>query len=308
MSIIADTAIDELSFDASAWDPYLPVAWRFLDAGRVAAGQEPEWARDDPAVANCAEYLTALTAAAADERKLSAVEDRWPEIAAAHELAERGGPGLWELQARLLAGEGNEEIAGRCRLFEALTGYMPPEFERFMQFNAETGELEPITDGPGELPRPVVMANPSGTHAMGIYAPPQTLHNTTGPTYETTNYRPGTLKSFVAPENENLERLRRPRLYFGFNWLASRITAPAGNSPSMGATRSRLSPMISLALMRMPSTPLPWTTSRGNRGPPKQLLATSMSWMLGNPAWWRVSRNVSSPRATLSRTSRLPMR
>jgi hypothetical protein len=71
----------------------------------------------------------------------------------------------------------------RQAVFEALTGYMPQEFERFMQFNAETGELEPITDGPGELPRPVVMAIPSGTHAMGIYASPQTLHNTTGPTY-----------------------------------------------------------------------------------------------------------------------------
>jgi hypothetical protein len=68
-------------------------------------------------------------------------------------------------------------------VFEALTGYMPAEFERFMQFNEQSGELEPVSDGPGELPHPVVLSVPNGTHAMGIYAPPQTVRNTTGPTY-----------------------------------------------------------------------------------------------------------------------------
>jgi hypothetical protein len=67
--------------------------------------------------------------------------------------------------------------------FEALTGYMPPEFARFLQFNPQTGELEPLSDGPGEQPRPVVFAVSGGTHAMGIYAPPQPASNTAGPTY-----------------------------------------------------------------------------------------------------------------------------
>lgn len=67
--------------------------------------------------------------------------------------------------------------------FEALTGYMPPEFERFLQFNPQSGELEPLSDGPGEGPNPVVLAVPSGAHAMGIYAPPQRDMNTAGPTY-----------------------------------------------------------------------------------------------------------------------------
>ena len=67
--------------------------------------------------------------------------------------------------------------------FEALTAYMPVAFEHFLQFNPKSGELDPLSDGPAEGPNPVVFALPSGTHAMGIYAPPQSNLNTTGPTY-----------------------------------------------------------------------------------------------------------------------------
>jgi hypothetical protein len=67
--------------------------------------------------------------------------------------------------------------------FEALTGYMPPEFEKFLQFNPRTGDLEPLSDGPGEGPNPVVLSVTDGAHAMGIYAPPQPAAKTTGPTY-----------------------------------------------------------------------------------------------------------------------------
>lgn len=68
-------------------------------------------------------------------------------------------------------------------VFEALTGYMPAGFETFQQFNPQSGTLEPINDGPGEIPRPVVLSIPGGSHAMGIYAPPQPSENMTGPTY-----------------------------------------------------------------------------------------------------------------------------
>lgn len=67
--------------------------------------------------------------------------------------------------------------------FEALTGYLPPEFSRFHQFNPEAGKLEPLSDGPGEINRPVVLATETGSHAMGIYAPPQPQPNTSGPRY-----------------------------------------------------------------------------------------------------------------------------
>ena len=68
-------------------------------------------------------------------------------------------------------------------VFEALTGYMPPEFGRFLQFNPQTGALEPLTDGPGEIARPVVLATADGSHAMGIFSPPQNAPHVSGPTF-----------------------------------------------------------------------------------------------------------------------------
>lgn len=67
--------------------------------------------------------------------------------------------------------------------FEALTGYMPPEFNTFWQFNKTTGKLEPLSDGPGEIQNPVVLATADGKHAMGIFSPPQAQADTTGPSY-----------------------------------------------------------------------------------------------------------------------------
>lgn len=67
--------------------------------------------------------------------------------------------------------------------FEALTGYLPPEFSTFWQFNPATRKLEPLSDGPGEIKNPVVLATPDGKHAMGIFAPPQPQPDTTGPSY-----------------------------------------------------------------------------------------------------------------------------
>lgn len=57
--------------------------------------------------------------------------------------------------------------------FEALTGYMPEQFRSFWTFRPETGELQPISDGPGEQAFPIVLSTESGSHAMGIYSPQQ---------------------------------------------------------------------------------------------------------------------------------------
>lgn len=56
-------------------------------------------------------------------------------------------------------------------VFESVTGYMPADFEKFWAFNAGTGELEPLSDGPGEQLRPVVLATADGRYAMGIFSP-----------------------------------------------------------------------------------------------------------------------------------------
>lgn len=55
--------------------------------------------------------------------------------------------------------------------FEAVTGYMPPGFSRFLTFDPQTGTTQPISDGPGEQGFPIIMAKPSGSHAMGVYSP-----------------------------------------------------------------------------------------------------------------------------------------
>ncbi len=57
--------------------------------------------------------------------------------------------------------------------FEALTGYMPPEFRRFLVFDEASGQIEPLSDGPGEQNHPVVLSTEDGKFAMGIYAPEQ---------------------------------------------------------------------------------------------------------------------------------------
>ena len=57
--------------------------------------------------------------------------------------------------------------------FEALTGYMPPEFGRFWKFIASSGKLEKLDDGPGEQEHPVVFSTAQGSHAMGVFSPDQ---------------------------------------------------------------------------------------------------------------------------------------
>ena len=57
--------------------------------------------------------------------------------------------------------------------FEALTGYMPEEFRSFWTFRPSTGDLQPVSFGPGEQEFPIVLSTESGSHAMGIYSPQQ---------------------------------------------------------------------------------------------------------------------------------------
>lgn len=57
--------------------------------------------------------------------------------------------------------------------FEALTGYMPPEFETFWTLNPKSGKLSPIDDGPGEQNLPVILSTKDGQYAMGVFSPEQ---------------------------------------------------------------------------------------------------------------------------------------
>ena len=73
-------------------------------------------------------------------------------------------------------------------VFEALTAYMPEEFSRFLCFNPKSGTLEPLPPGTGEQRFPIVCSVSEGTHAMGIYVPPQPMPDTAGPSYGRFNF------------------------------------------------------------------------------------------------------------------------
>ena len=71
----------------------------------------------------------------------------------------------------------------RHAVFEAVTGYMPAEFEVFSKYDTTKDSIEPLDDGPGEQSFPVILSNKAGTHAMGIYSPDQP-----SPGYESAGY------------------------------------------------------------------------------------------------------------------------
>jgi hypothetical protein len=54
--------------------------------------------------------------------------------------------------------------------FEALTGYMPPEFSEFFAYDPATRTVVPLSDGPGEQNLPVILATPDHQFAMGVYS------------------------------------------------------------------------------------------------------------------------------------------
>lgn len=95
-----------------SWDPSLPADWRAKDAANLAAGKMTTWADDnDQFVVAYTEYLQSLVASEAEPSQ--AAVSQWSAINAARELAERGDPLQWEVQARLLARQTDEEIGAQ---------------------------------------------------------------------------------------------------------------------------------------------------------------------------------------------------
>lgn len=98
------------------YDPFVPLNWRFQDATNLAADKRMKWAHaDDSLVGDCAAYLQAVDSATTGRERV-AVRARWPLIHAASELANDTGLRRVEIQARLLAGQTDEQIAERCRV------------------------------------------------------------------------------------------------------------------------------------------------------------------------------------------------
>ena len=55
-------------------------------------------------------------------------------------------------------------------VFVGLTAYLPPNFSRFWTFDPNGDALTPLTDGPGEVRFPIIIATPDGAYALGVYA------------------------------------------------------------------------------------------------------------------------------------------
>jgi len=92
--------------------------------------------------------------------------DRWPNVI------------VYDASFTVPAGE-NHHYAQ----FEAVTGYMPAEFSSFFVLKPETGELAPLTDGPGEQEYPVIFSTVDNRFAMGVFSPQQP-----SPGYEQAGY------------------------------------------------------------------------------------------------------------------------
>ncbi len=94
-----------------------------------------------------------------------------------HLLAKRvqiGMPGLphaidYRVTVTIPAGERDTSC-----VMEALTGYMPPEFEKFWTYDASKNELDSLDDGPGEQTLPIVFSTADGRFAMGTFSPART--------------------------------------------------------------------------------------------------------------------------------------
>jgi len=55
--------------------------------------------------------------------------------------------------------------------FEVLTGYMPPDFSVFLNYEPVSQQLSPLSDGPGEQQIPIIFSTTDSSYAMGIYTP-----------------------------------------------------------------------------------------------------------------------------------------
>jgi hypothetical protein len=76
-----------------------------------------------------------------------------------------------------------EDRDTRC-VIEAVTGYMPPEFNQFQVFDPKNGKLAAIDDGPGEQSLPLVFSTADGKYAMGVFSRgPEAPRDAHGPTY-----------------------------------------------------------------------------------------------------------------------------
>ncbi|MEI8376544.1 MAG: hypothetical protein WCJ35_27315 [Planctomycetota bacterium] len=115
-------SIVTLSPEFPMWkvDPFHPVDWRAQDAGQLLTGSSARWAgANDPDVEEYARHLRSLSAGEATATQALSAPRR-AVISAAHQLAQQDDPVRWLVEAAILAGESDEQVAARCALDPAV--------------------------------------------------------------------------------------------------------------------------------------------------------------------------------------------
>ena len=104
------------------FDPLCPLDFRFRDAQHLAESKPTQWADDDDSlVLDCAAFLRALNSAETGRERVAA-RARFPLIRATVDFAEEHTLRRAEVQARLLAGQTDRQIAARCKIRPKLVG------------------------------------------------------------------------------------------------------------------------------------------------------------------------------------------
>lgn len=80
-----------------------------------------------------------------------------------------GWQGLENVLEYLVSFKVNEPHASAT--FEALTGYLTRDFSSFWALDTTTGLVTPLSVGPGEQAKVVILSSPDQKYAMGVYSP-----------------------------------------------------------------------------------------------------------------------------------------
>jgi hypothetical protein len=106
---------------------FRPLDWRLRLARRIVAGHLRAPRHREHASLRAAVHFLREEARCRTDRGLARLRERWPAMYAARRLAEVDNPLGWEVRARIVAGQSDAEVAGRCmlspetvHLFEAL--------------------------------------------------------------------------------------------------------------------------------------------------------------------------------------------
>ena len=126
---------------AGRWLNPLPSPWRrWEEAARLAKLKPTERHCDNPDVAAAANFLAALEACSTREEQAEVLR-RWPDIVRASEISRRNGTQRWALEAWLLHGLTDREIADRCGLKPGVVHVYESLFFAMREFLSEREAL-----------------------------------------------------------------------------------------------------------------------------------------------------------------------